>query len=137
MKCVRGTLSESTFERDNSTEIVIVTDKGKSLAWQDNKEVILKESGEGKDFGEAKEYCEFLSLGGHNDWRMPTIKELLSTVNFEDTTKSAFKNNNDSLVYYWSSTNAQYYLTLYKKDHYYGLPGSFFEYVTVRCVRDL
>ncbi len=53
----------------------------------------------------AKEACGKLTLGGHADWRLPTIRELLTLVDYErhnpaiDTT--AFKCDPD---YYWTST---------------------------------
>lgn len=33
-------------------------------------------------WGEAKEYCANLRLKGFSDWRLPTIEELLSIVDF-------------------------------------------------------
>lgn len=55
----------------------------------------------------AKEACAKLNLGGHADWRLPTIRELLTLVDYErhnpaiDST--AFKCDPD---YYWTSTPA-------------------------------
>jgi hypothetical protein len=53
----------------------------------------------------AAEACKALKLGGHSDWRLPTIRELLTLVDYErhdpaiDT--DAFKCESN---YYWTST---------------------------------
>jgi Protein of unknown function (DUF1566) len=53
----------------------------------------------------AQEACGKLTLGGHSDWRLPTIRELLTLVDYErhdpaiDT--KAFKCESS---YYWTST---------------------------------
>ncbi len=60
------------YSRDNEKGIVF--DHTLSLMWQDN----VKDGGEMLSFGEAKEYCENLELGGFNDWRLPTENELVN-----------------------------------------------------------
>jgi hypothetical protein len=54
-----------------------VTDNNSNLMWQvipcDDK----------MTWDEAVEYCENLELGGYDDWRMPTVKELFSISDFE------------------------------------------------------
>ena len=69
----------------------IVTDKKTGLEWQDD--LILKR---GKNFADAKAYCEALTLGGKNDWRMPSLREVISIIQFENGKKpflpEAFEN---------------------------------------------
>ncbi|MBQ4915348.1 DUF1566 domain-containing protein [Maribacter sp. MMG018] len=53
-----------------------VTDLNTGLMWQEIPTT------EGFDWNDAKEYCENLELGGYDDWRMPTLKELFSISDF-------------------------------------------------------
>ncbi len=54
-----------------------VTDLNTGLMWQQTPR------DEGASWLDAKKYCEELVLAGHDDWRMPTLKELFSISNFE------------------------------------------------------
>ncbi len=64
-----------TFEEcDDETTIL---DNNTGLMWQKTP------STEGLSWEEAKDYCENLTLGGYNDWRMPSCKELFSISDFE------------------------------------------------------
>jgi formylglycine-generating enzyme required for sulfatase activity len=78
-----------------------VTDKSTDLMWQ--QETIPNNT---MSWRQALSYCEKLNLGGHTDWRLPTIKELQSLVDYSrynpaiDTTY--FPTAVSSL--YWSST---------------------------------
>lgn len=66
--------------RDDSKDVVICEDivHGK-LMWQDDKETKRLK------LKRAKEYCRNLTLADHSDWRMPTITELLSIVDYTRT----------------------------------------------------
>ncbi len=55
-----------------------VSDLGTGLMWQQIPPA------EGTTWQQAKEYCENLELGGFDDWRLPTLKELFSISNFEE-----------------------------------------------------
>ena len=91
-----STLGQADFTRDNTTKIV--TDSKTGLQWQDNERLR-------KSWQNAINYCETLTLGDNDDWRLPNINELVSIV---DDTKE-----NPSMTpvfkffastYYWSST---------------------------------
>lgn len=55
-----------------------VRDRETGLEWQDDYDVIINKF----SFDEAEAYCADLTLDGKNDWRMPTLSELLSTYDY-------------------------------------------------------
>ena len=55
------------FTRDNGTKIV--TDNSTGLQWQDDINIT-------KNWEDAIDYCETLTLGTHTDWRLPNFNEL-------------------------------------------------------------
>jgi hypothetical protein len=81
-RCVRGdaTAFSNNTLKDNGDETV--TDQTTALMWQ-------KANGEGASgdyqftWMEALAYCEDLSLAGHDDWRLPDVKELHSIVDYD------------------------------------------------------
>ena len=63
-----------------------VTDRATGLTWAQ------ADSGEGMNWQQALAYAESLTLAGHDDWRLPSAKELQSIVDYTrspDTTASA------------------------------------------------
>jgi len=78
----------------------IVTDSITGLQWQDDT------IGTTMTWEDAIAHCENLSLDGHDDWRLPNIKELVSLVDDSrlgpsiDTSVFEYTASND----YWSST---------------------------------
>jgi len=71
------------------------------LEWQDNSEAKTTKL----NWSDAKAHCQNLSLGGYEDWRLPTIQELQSIVDIgkkEPTIKRRFNNVTSSV--YWSSS---------------------------------
>ncbi|MEO0562592.1 MAG: DUF1566 domain-containing protein [Chloroflexota bacterium] len=63
-----------------------VTDNATTLTWQQG------DSGVGLLWGDALAYCDALSLGSADDWRLPDAKELQSIIDYTrtpDTTNSA------------------------------------------------
>lgn len=85
------TLAETTIVKDPST----------NLMWEDTKHVL-----NGVSYYEADTYCKSLTLGGHNDWRIPTLRELLSIVDYKRYEPAIIKefNHLDEDRLYWSST---------------------------------
>jgi hypothetical protein len=88
------------FSRDGS----IVTDSATGLQWQDDA------VGDTMTWREAISHCEDdVSLGGHDDWRLPNINELKTIINrgrYNPAIVSAFKHTSSSD--YWSSTTNEY-----------------------------
>lgn len=73
----RGTCIPQKFRIDNSVpNEKTVIDENTGLEWQQN----LSTNDYGYVWEQAIEYCEELEYGGHNDWRLPTVKELFSIV---------------------------------------------------------
>ncbi len=103
-----GDLQKGTsrsYSRDEINEIV--TDNVTGLLWQDNEETKTQMM----NFDQANEYCQKLTLGGFNDWRVPSIEELASLVNKGKNEPSIDINNAPNEAFekivseeYWSST---------------------------------
>ena len=75
VRCVRGEQEIDLEMVDN--EDGTVTDLETGLIWQQNDP-------SNRDWEEALAYCETLELAGKEDWRLPSVNELLSLV---DTTR--------------------------------------------------
>ncbi len=102
-RCVRGKqMVPSNFSRSGE----IVTDSSTGLQWQDDEE----HTNWAYIWTDAISFCEnTLTLGGHNDWRMPNINELSSIVDYSRDNPAmddAFVNIHVPGSYtYWSSTS--------------------------------
>jgi hypothetical protein len=69
-----------------------VTDLNTGLMWQQTSDFNNDGKINSKDkmsFDNAMQYASSFSLAGYNDWRLPTIKELYSLMNFAGSTGSA------------------------------------------------
>jgi len=86
----------SAFSRDGSG---MITDSVTGLVWQDNETVQ-------KTWVKAISYCEALTLGGNDDWRLPNKKELLSIVYYDTYNPAISSVFQKTTLYddYWTST---------------------------------
>jgi hypothetical protein len=60
-----------------------VSDRGSGLMWQQ------ADSGGAMSWRDALHYCQGLSAGGHQDWRLPNAKELQSMVDYTRAPRAA------------------------------------------------
>ena len=82
------------FSRDDTKNVV--TDSVYKLMWQDGEEIFKG------DYDEAVKYCENLTFAGFEDWRLPTINELISITDkskFDPAINPAFKSVNSDMYY--------------------------------------
>ena len=162
VRCVKGSTSYfdlSGLSRDSSTGIV--TDSSRCVMWQDDYSDIpeypdiiptdpnqLIMSVEHIKYGawlETIEYCEDLSKGGYDDWRMPNQTELLSIIDHDryginqSLTTSPFAKKS-WYQYYWTATT---YISEQAKAWNISLTNANTTYTNksdtrvVRCVRDM
>jgi len=124
-------VASADFTRDGSTNIV--TDNTTGLQWQDDVNI-------SKNWTDAIAYCETLTLGTYNDWRLPNINELHSVTD-RSKRNPAMNSAFQSVVSnrYWSSStvvgaedSAWYVYFDLGNDNWYNKSNSYY----VRCVRD-
>ena len=128
---------------DTVADDITVIDKNTGLEWQ-------KESGGyKKTWDSALSYCDTLEYGGHADWRLPSIKELMTIVNYNKRPKLDVENFDADSKYYmwWSSTEyaadntkAWYFDSLGSGDYRYAVTNNYTsktntERKDVHCVR--
>lgn len=71
------------------------------LMWQDNRFI----ESESVTFAQAEKLCEDMRLGGHKDWRIPTIRELLSIIDYKKYDPAILDGFSiGESRYFWSST---------------------------------
>lgn len=90
-----------------------ITDEATGLIWMQD------DNGAGLLWGDALSYCETLSLGGSDDWRLPNVKELHSIVDYSrspdatnspaidpifNTTEIVNEGGQTDYPFFWSST---------------------------------
>jgi hypothetical protein len=102
-RCVRGD-STLLFRLDFLVAADIITHNGTGLAWQKEVTPIAR------PYTEALDYCESLSLNGQDDWRLPNNNELLTIVNYSNSSAvqaldiNFFSTITTTTNYYWSAT---------------------------------
>ncbi len=114
----------------------VVIDEKTGLMWQDNsssQDVI-------KNYEDADDYCNALSLDEYDDWRLPSIDELIS-ISDRDKFSPAIKANfyNVKHSFYWSSSTYLGDATTAWGVHFFDggvLWDSKIYRNSVRCVRD-
>lgn len=119
VRCVRGLPARDSIFVTNGNGTV--TDLATGRIWQREDDNIERTQ------TDAVSYCQGLSLGGKNDWRLPNIKELHSIIDLRVTNPAidadVFPNINPS--YYWSATQYGSGSSLaWYADFYNGLGGT-------------
>lgn len=95
---------ERSFTRDNTKKIV--TDNITKLQWQDNEATSTIKV----DWNTATKTCKNLNLGGYTDWRLPTIEELESIINYEKSSNAEHAKY-DEFIYFPILFEYDYYLS--------------------------
>ncbi|MBR9884875.1 MAG: DUF1566 domain-containing protein [Oceanospirillales bacterium] len=98
-RCVRGKPWGDNDFVDNGD--ATVTDRASALTWQQ------RDDGQTRNWKQALAYCEGLDLAGHNDWRLPNIKELQSIVDYsrhDPAIDTRHLQMRDKRGWFWSST---------------------------------
>ncbi len=115
-----------------------VIDRITDLEWQ---RADIGDNEDSTNFQDAHSYCSLLELGGHDDWRLPTLNELLSIASFDSVNPTinevAFTDTNLGL--YWSSTlDSRTSNGVYALSFTFGtitLISNGSSFVSTRCVR--
>ena len=83
-------------------EITMVKDTGTKLLWEDTPHVRESKITHVR----AKTYCSELRLGDFQDWRLPSIQELLTIIDYRRTSPALLKAFNyvEDKSFYWSQT---------------------------------
>ena len=119
-------------------EATMVRDTRTGLMWEDTphaKETKITHP-------RAKAYCKALRLGGFENWRLPTIKELLSIVDYSRVEPATFKafDHVEEESFYWSATpvageDDEFWGVNFKRGESSRASEYYDRYV--RCVRDM
>ncbi|MBT4286817.1 MAG: DUF1566 domain-containing protein [Deltaproteobacteria bacterium] len=86
------------FAQENG-ENMTLKDQATGLTWQSGENDTSK-----MKYDWAKSYCESIQIAGKNGWRLPTVKELLTLIDYkkvDPATSLEFETIYPS--YYWSS----------------------------------
>ena len=121
-----------------SAESSIIKDPRTHLLWEDTPHVKESKLTQPK----AEKYCTNLTLGKFKDWRLPTIKELLSIIDYRRVEPALLKEFSyvEKESFYWSKT-----VVADESDAFWGVnfkrgaSSKASEYYDryVRCVRDI
>jgi hypothetical protein len=104
-QCTTGCPSEGRFtDNDDGT----VTDHCTGLRWQKDTADVDGDGQSKQDYVPwcaALPYCESLSFAGHDDWRLPNVRELQSIVDYGRYLPSIDPVFGAVSSFYWSSTS--------------------------------
>lgn len=131
-RCVRGGDTHHALLLDNGNGTV--TDKANGLIWQQQDSSV-------DSWASASNYCATLSLGGKTDWRVPTVKELASLVNYQEYNPALNETRfpGASSGTYWSASdyandsNSAWSINF--ANGQITISGKTYNYLFVRCVR--
>ncbi len=96
VRCVRGAPSPTGPFQDNGDGTV--ADASTGLEW------LQADDGQGRNWEGALSYCENLTLGNHDDWRLPDVHELVSLVDYTKHRPAIDEVFSSQSLQYWSST---------------------------------
>jgi len=115
----------------------VFIDNKTGLMWQDNSAAKYVQ----KDWNGAMSFCSQLQLGGHDDWRLPNIKELIQILSLKPRDGGMRKGFNylGGSGYYWSSSvhesNEEFaWMMNFKRGYEYVNYKTYERHI--RCVRD-
>ena len=121
----------------------IAIDSATGLMWQDEryiqaeKKAYNENTNNGKvgNWDYAKAYCENLTLGGYEDWRLPNFYELTTLIDNTKSSKPYVVNGIENIVseYYWSSTTTA--TNFARRVYFYNGSISAFYMTSIICVR--
>ncbi|MBI9059755.1 MAG: DUF1566 domain-containing protein [Labilibaculum sp.] len=119
VRAVRG--DEYGINKYTKNDDGTITDSASGLMWAQ------ADNGEAMNWETALAYCEASELAGHNDWRMPNVKELQGIVDYSYSPSAENSENvgaaidpifsctpiineagNDDYGYYWTGTSANF-----------------------------
>jgi len=102
VRCVRSNGANALINIFENNDDGTVTDLASGLIWQQQDDNV------DRSHAAAISYCQNLALAGYNNWRLPEAKELLSIIDFRNSSPAIdehfFPNTSPGL--YWSIANA-------------------------------
>ncbi|MBI5593452.1 MAG: DUF1566 domain-containing protein [Deltaproteobacteria bacterium] len=119
-----------------------INDKDKTYTWYDPTDPFTSSQSNGSDTKYFIDALNIANFGGYGDWRMPTIKEMGTIINYNIPEPGATINTsyfpNTQASFYWSSPTYAYDTNYaWGIDFYYGQDNHNFKYLNnyVRAVR--
>jgi len=125
----------SPSQSDYTIDVLTVIDNTTKLEWQRMDDNV------GRNWDEAWGYCANLNLDGHNDWRLPTVTELQTIIDYGSAVAPMINQvafTNTGSTFYWSATNsASISSSAWLMSFQTGITGEGGKFINaeVRCVR--